>query len=155
MATYIVDASALLKRYRAEEFTQQVNAVLDDNAHQKLALEITLIEALRSLHSGCNKSNAPREDRHRLVARLSADVQTGLITVLEWDSVYALNAQVIAEDAMLDHYANGKPSPVDLAVAGCALQWRGEARDLRVLSCDGSLNQLLGHHGVPTEPPMP
>jgi uncharacterized protein with PIN domain len=153
MATYLVDASALLKRYHAEDLTDEVNQVLEHDRHEKVALEITVVETFRNLHRVCNEQGVPLRERRELVGQFARDLALAIVDILDWSPGFAVRAEEIAEQAMLASYPNGKPSPIDLVIAGCAIEL-GRPGFL-VLSCDHTLNQLLAQHGVPTEPSMP
>ena len=80
---YFLDTSALVKRYRAEDGTEAVDALFDDGANTVVMSALSLPESARALDSHVRRGEISVGDARLALSRLYVECHQGSLAVLE------------------------------------------------------------------------
>jgi hypothetical protein len=81
MARYFFDSSALVKRYHQESGSSEVDQLFDSTGNHFIVSRLALVEIQSSFARLVRESVIAISDFESLIARLNADVVSGLLTV--------------------------------------------------------------------------
>ena len=103
MARYYLDSSALVKRYHREVGSDSVAALFDKSDNRLFVSRLALVEVQSSFARLVREQILVEPDFAMLIARMEADVGSGILTVAAMSSPRLESASVILRTHGLKH----------------------------------------------------
>lgn len=147
MPTYLLDASALCKRYFANEVgANLVNDLFQDPSSPRYILNLAILEVLNAFYRVHRESHLTEEERDAFVAALYNDIATGRLLVYSVRDEHIFNCEPILQALQAMKVTKKRPGPVDALVVACAREL--DPGDRILVSSDVDLNALAQQFGV-------
>jgi hypothetical protein len=150
--TYLLDASALCKRYFVNEVgANLVNDLFQEPSSPRYILNLAILEALNAFYRVHRESYLTEEERDAFVAALYNDITTGRLLVYSVRDEHIFNCEPILQVLQAMKVTKKRPGPVDALVVACAREL--DPADRTLVSSDVDLNTLAQQFGVPVLDP--
>jgi predicted nucleic acid-binding protein len=150
--TYLLDASALCKRYFVNEVgANLVNDLFQEPSSPRYILNLAILEALNAFYRVHRESYLTEEERDAFVAALYNDITTGRLLVYSVRDEHIFNCEPIPQVLQAMKVTKKRPGPVDALVVACAREL--DPADRTLVSSDVDLNTLAQQFGVPVLDP--
>jgi hypothetical protein len=150
--TYLLDASALCKRYFANEIgASLVNDLFQDSSSPRYILNLAILEVLNAFYRVHRERHLTEEERDAFVAALYHDITTGRLLVYSVRDEHIFNSEPILQALQTMKITKKRPGPVDALVVACAREL--DPMDRMLVSSDVDLNALAQQFGVPAFDP--
>ena len=152
MLTYLLDASALCKRYFVNEIgADVVSDLFNDASSSRYLINIGIVEVLNAFYRVCREGHLTEAERDALIAAFYADIANGSLLIYSVGDQHVLNAEPILLALQAMPVTKKRPGPVDALVIACALDF--DLTDLILVSSDVDLNGLAQQFGIATFDP--
>jgi hypothetical protein len=121
--TYLVDASALCKRYFVNEIgADLVNDLIQDASSPHYILNLAILEVLNAFYRVHRESHLTEEERDAFIAALYNDITTGRLLVYSVRDDHIFNSEPVLQALQTMKVSKKRPGPVDALVVACALE---------------------------------
>lgn len=152
MPTYLLDASALCKRYFVNEIgAGLVNGLFQDVASTRYILNLALLEVLNAIYRVHREGHLTEAERDAFVAALYDDITNGRLLVYSVRDDHIFKSEPILQALQAMKVIKKRPGPVDALVVACALDF--DPVDRVLVSSDVDLNALAQQFGITTFDP--
>jgi len=152
MPSYLLDASALCKRYFVNEIgAGVVSDLFDDASSRRYLINIGIVEVLNAFYRVCREGHLTETEREALIAAFYADIANGSLLVYSVRDEHILNAEPVLLALHAMRVRKKRPGPVDALVVACALDF--DLADLVLVSSDTDLSSLAQQFSIKTFDP--
>jgi hypothetical protein len=150
--TYLLDASALCKRYFVNEIgANLVNNLFQEPSSPRYILNLAILEVLNAFYRVHRESQLTEEERDAFVAALYNDITTERLLVYSVRDEHIFNCEPILQVLQAMKVTKKRPGPIDALVVACAREL--DPVDRTLVSSDVDLNTLAQQFGVPVLDP--
>lgn len=155
MPIYLLDASALCKRYFVNEIGASfVNDLFQDASSPRYILNLAILEVLNAFYRVHRESHLTEEERNAFVATFYNDITTERLLVYSVRDDHIFKSEPILQTLQAMKITKKRPGPVDTLVVACALEFDPAGRIL--VSSDVDLNALAQEFNItPYDPEHP
>jgi hypothetical protein len=116
MPTYLVDASALCKRYFVNEIGAEiVDDLFNDGTSSRYILNLAIAEVLNAFYRVHREGHLSEPERDALIAAFYDDIASGVLLVYSLRDKHIFQAEPIIEPLQMMEVSKKRPGPVDTA----------------------------------------
>ena len=152
MPTYLIDASALCKRYFVNEIgTNIVNDLFEETTSERYVLNLAIVEVLNAFYRVHREGQLTEPDRDTLIAAFYNDIANGMLLVYSVRDEHILQSEPIISSLQAMSVSKKRPGPVDALVVACARDF--DLTNLILVGSDTDLNTLAQQFGIATFDP--
>src|SRR6266436_9284397 len=152
MPTYLLDASALCKRYFVNEIgAELVNDLFQQVASPRFILNLAIVEVLNALYRVQREGHLTETERDAFIATFYNDIASGHILVHSVRDDHIFRSEPILQALQTMNVTKKRPGPLDAVLVACALDF--DLADLMLVSSDIDLNALAQQFGITTFDP--
>lgn len=145
MPRYFVDSSALVKRYHRESGSDRLETLFDEPGHRFLVSRLALVEVYSSCARLVREGVITTPEFSKLVARLEADVASGVLSVAAVSSPRLDEATTILATHGLTHAVR----TLDAIHLATAQILHGRRRLAGLVAADKKLLAVAAAFGLP------
>lgn len=152
MPTYLLDASALCKRYFVNEAgADVVNDLFQDVASARYLLSLAILEVLNALYRVHREGHLTEAERDAFITAFYDDIAKGRLLVYSVRDDHIFESEPILQALQAMRVTKKRPGPIDALLIVCARDF--DLTDLVVVSSDVDLNTLARQFGIVTFDP--
>lgn len=152
MPIYLLDASALCKRYFINEIgADVVDDLFNDATSARYFPNVAILEVLNAFYRVHREGHLTEVERDALIAAFYDDIAKGFLLVYSVRDDHIFNDEPILRALQAMSVTKKRPGPIDALLITCALDF--DPTELILVSSDVDLNALAQQFGIATVDP--
>ncbi|MEW6095537.1 MAG: type II toxin-antitoxin system VapC family toxin [bacterium] len=139
MVKYLIDTSALMKRYKVEKGSEKIKELFEESENEKIIISIVIVEILHNFYRLHREGEITEIELQKLTSTFYNDINKEIIKVYDVRKVHALKSKPFIKKAQSMKVIKRRTGPVDTLIIACALDFKD--LNLIFVSSDLDLNQ--------------